>query len=331
MNLVSAAPRHEHIAEWPAGLAGEGRTPRDVSAGVEMIGGLVAVHLRLAPQRPGGTGDAAQAQRDAHHVLRRVAAWAGRLTRFSTTSELSHLNADLDGAVPAGPTLTAVLDWGRAAEAATDGLVDIALLDARLAAEGLAPAPPASPAATRTWSLERRPRGALVRRPAGLRFDLDGVAKGWLADRALQLLPGYPGVAIDADGDLAIRLAAGERWRFGVTDPRTPGAQLAVLELAPGRYGLATSGTSVHRWLVDGTTRHHLVDPRTARSAATDVVQATVLAGSAREAEALAKAAVIAGSAAALALLERPAVLGALLLTDGGALLATPGTMRWLA
>ncbi|MGZ3588424.1 MAG: FAD:protein FMN transferase [Candidatus Limnocylindrales bacterium] len=329
MNLVSAE-RHERSHEWPAGLAREGRTPRDVSAGVAMMGGLVAVHLRLAPLREGGPGDAARAQRDANHVLRRVAAWAARLTRFSITSELARLNADRGGAVPAGPTLTAVLDWGRAAEAATGGMVDIALLDARLAAEGLAPAAPANPAASRAWSLERRPRGALVHRPAGLRFDLDGVAKGWLADRALRLLPGYPGVAIDADGDLAIRLAAGERWRFSVADPRTPGAQLAVLELAPGRYGLATSGTSVHRWLVDGTTRHHLVDPRTGRSATTDVVQATVLAGSAREAEALAKAAVIAGSAAALDLLERPAVLGALLLTHSGALLATPATMRWL-
>jgi len=61
------------------------------------------------------------------------------------------------------------------------------------------------------------------------------------------------------------------------------------------------------------------------------VIQATVVAGSAREAEVLAKAAVIAGAGRAFALLDRPGVLGALILTERGELHATPEMLQWLA
>ena len=76
--------------------------------------------------------------------------------------------------------------------------------------------------------------------------------------------------------------------------------------------------------------RHHLIDPRTGTSAVTDVVQATVVAGSASRAEGLAKAAVIAGSDDGLALLERAGVRGAVLLTDRGETFASPGTLTLL-
>ena len=104
----------------------------------------------------------------------------------------------------------------------------------------------------------------------------------------------------------------------------------AAAETWPSRWGVATSGTSVHRWHRAGDTRHHLIDPRTGLPAVTDVVQATVVSGSACEAEGLAKAAVIAGSEEGLALLERSSVPGAVLLTDRGETLASPQTMDLL-
>ena len=60
-------------------------------------------------------------------------------------------------------------------------------------------------------------------------------------------------------------------------------------------------------------------------------MQATVVASSAREAEVLAKAAVIAGTGRAFGLLDRPGVLGALVLTTRGEIRATPEMLRWLA
>ena len=89
---------------------------------------------------------------------------------------------------------------------------------------------------------------------------------------------------------------------------------------------MATSGTSVHRWNVAGEDRHHIIDPRTRKPAVTDVVQATVVAGSALIAEALAKAVVIAGAVEGFALLERARVRGAVVLTSRGETLALPNT-----
>ena len=96
-------------------------------------------------------------------------------------------------------------------------------------------------------------------------------------------------------------------------------------------FNVATSGTSVHRWTVAGRPSHHLIDPRTGRPARTDLVQATVLARSAREAEAIAKTAVIVGSEAALERLDRRGVHAAILLTERGEVLLTPSTLGWLS
>lgn len=297
--------------------------PVVVAARRPMMGGQVSVQAH-------GVDDAAPLEA----VLDRIDAWARRLTRFDATSELMRLNAAPAPSVPVSATMSAVLDWARAAEAITDGLVDVAMLDARLAAEaGTAVAAPL--AATRRWSLVRGARGgSVVVREPGVLFDLDGVAKGWLADRALAIAPGRS-VLVDGDGDLAVRVAPGDEWGIGVADPREPGTLLGALRLVaetgPRRLGVATSGTSVHRWMHAHGEAHHLIDPRTRRSADTDIVQATVVAASAREAEVLAKAAVIAGSSRAFGLLDRPGVVGALILTERGDLRATPELLRWLA
>ncbi len=309
-----------------------------VSCTAPLMGGQVGIHLD-ASERAGA------ATRDADAVLRRISAWADRLTRFSETSELSRLNRDPEPAVAVGPTMATILDWGRSAEGMTGGIVDIGLLDARLEAESATAAgrPTAGSGprsfASRHWSLERQARGAIVHRPSGLRFDLDGIGKGWLADRALDLLRGYGAAVVDADGDIAIRLDEGRTWSFGVADPTTDGHDLAILHLRArvdrpgraGRFGLATSGTSVHRWGDGERATHHLIDPRTGFPATTDVVQATVLAGTARQAEALAKAVVILGSEAGLDLLDRVGVDGALLLTEEPSVLVHPSTFRWLS
>jgi thiamine biosynthesis lipoprotein len=141
---------------------------------------------------------------------------------------------------------------------------------------------------------------------------------------------------VDADGDISVRVAPGDELYLGVADPREPDGTLAVVRFAAGheraaRFGLATSGTSVHRWERGAESAHHLIDPATWRPAETDVVQATVLADTARVAEAFAKAVVLAGSDLAPELLDRPAVHGALLLTARGEIRATPGMLPWLA
>jgi thiamine biosynthesis lipoprotein len=326
---AASAAVHGRAASRPV----DDSQPPLVSVVTGLMGGAVGVHVRPLDGRMAAAADA---RRAAGSAVRRMGAWADRLTRFTTTSDLARLNASPAARVPVRPTLAATLDWARQAQDLSDGIVDVALLDARLAAEDTGYRAFGAPPIDRTWSMDRGRRGSHIRRPPGLRFDLDGVAKGWLGDRALDRLERFPAAVVDADGDIAIRLGHGQRWRLGVTDPRSTGDDLVVLELVGSdrhggrRFGLATSGTSIHRWLHDGRVAHHLIDPRTGTPARTDVVQATVLAGTAREAEALAKTAVILGSDVALDALDRPGVEGAILLTDRDELLLTPTTMRWL-
>jgi len=310
------------------------------------MGGRLVLRATTQPGRE------SEATADLELAGRRVRAWAMILTRHGSDSELLRLNADPRAEVPVGPTLAAALAWAADAATMTGGVVDATLLDARLAAERAAVAArPASrdgrhpldpgTAGRSSWSLippgaRTVPgRGAIVRRDPGLRFDLDGVAKGWVADRALALLGRHPGAIVDADGDVALRVAPGERVAVGVGDPRDPGADLAVLALeapaaAPALFGVATSGISIHRWDDGGRERHHLIDPRTGEPATTDVVQATAIAGSARVAEALAKTAVILGSVDGLDFLARIGAAGAILLLRDGRVVALPSTSRFL-
>jgi len=116
--------------------------------------------------------------------------------------------------------------------------------------------------------------------------------------------PRAAGVAVDADGDISfqpMRRAMARRHRRS-TPPRR--GRTAAGDAAPGRRRRLDTElrrsdlrTSIHRWqMADGRASHHLIDRRTGRPADTDVVQATVIAPTAREAEMIAKSAVILGA-----------------------------------
>ncbi len=313
----------------PSEVIGAALAPEEmVTVRRTMLGGSVAVHLR--------THDSVDdAERQAAAVLDRLAAWASRLTRFDPTSDLCRTNADPGPRVRLSATLAAVLDQGRCAERSTDGIVDVAMLAERLAAEGIVgasdlPRIDDRSRASRAWSLERGARRTFVRRPPGLSFDLDGIAKGWLADRALGRLGHHPVAVVDADGDVAIRLEGGASMEVGIAHPSSPATDVAVLELraaGDGRsLGVATSGTSVHRWQRAGRMTHHLIDPRTGAPAVTDLRQASVIASTASQAEVFAKAAVIIGAERAVPMLGHQGVEGAILITDRNEMLVLPGT-----
>jgi thiamine biosynthesis lipoprotein len=258
-----------------------------------------------------GDDRAARAAEDAEASL---LAWHRRFTRFTSTSELSQLNADPRPTVSVSPVMARFVQAAVDAARDTGGLVDATLLGAledagyRRDLVGSLPLPialglapprrPAGPAALARWAdVSVDAMANTVSRPPGLRLDSGGVAKGLFADMISERLDGHESYAVECAGDLRLGGTDGQDRRVDVSSP-FDGSTLHAFELA--RAGVATSGIGRRSWLDENARpAHHLLDPFTGRPAFTGVVQATAIAPNALEAELRAKAAVLSGPGAA--------------------------------
>ncbi|MBO1740203.1 FAD:protein FMN transferase [Leifsonia sp. TF02-11] len=119
-----------------------------------------------------------------------------------------------------------------------------------------------------------------IRRPDG-GWDLDGVVKGWAADRAAHALAddGLHDYCLNAGGDVALAGSPGDGrpWHVAVRSPDSANDLLAVLEVRDG--GVATSGAyerGAH--IVDGRTGAPATQLRSATVVADDLTTADLLA-----------------------------------------------------
>ncbi|MFI9771039.1 FAD:protein FMN transferase [Streptomyces sp. NPDC052415] len=154
------------------------------------------------------------------------------------------------------------------------------------------------------------------------RLDPTGIVKGWAVERAARRLAeaGASGVSVNGGGDVQLLGVPGpERpWRVGVSDPLRPGGLAAVISAAgAAELAVATSGTAERG--------AHIVDPRTGRSAVTDLVAVTVVAPTVTWADCWATAAFAMGSRDALRWLEALPGVEALLITAGDEVRCTGG------
>jgi thiamine biosynthesis lipoprotein len=212
------------------------------------------------------------------------------MSRFRPDSELSRLNRD--GRIVASPDLVEVVTAAVEARERTGGLFDPTVHDALVAAgydrtfeeltDGVAETRDGTPCGG-----EIDIEGSRITLAPGVRLDLGGIAKGYAADRACELLAESGPSLVNAGGDIAIR---GGSWPVGVET-----ADGTITLLLDGG-AMATSGSDRRRWHTGAGTAHHLIDPRTGRPAETDILRATVVAGSAVEAEVLAKVAFLGGA-----------------------------------
>lgn len=151
----------------------------------------------------------------------------------------------------------------------------------------------------------------------GVLLDLGGIAKGYAADRAAAILAEAGPALANMGGDVAVAgPARAGGWPVGL---ETAGGTVSIA--LPGG-GLATSGVDRRRWRRGGGEAHHVIDPRTGAPAATDLVRATAIAGSAADAEAIATALLVAGRAAAPRLAADLAIPALLVPVEGDHLMA---------
>jgi thiamine biosynthesis lipoprotein len=187
--------------------------------------------------------------------------------------------------------------------------------------------------------------------PEGIALDLGGIAKGWAADEvARRFLAPFPAYLVDLGGDLRAHggPAPGSPWIVGIADPRdAPRPSLPAPEGAGQRYvagvplsegGIATSGDARRWWLRSGQRQHHLIDPRTGRSALPPdgtrlegrVLAWTALAPTTAEADILAKVAYLLGYPDGLRKLARGAESAGLCVFANGQLEVTPNLEEYL-
>jgi thiamine biosynthesis lipoprotein len=160
-----------------------------------------------------------------------------------------------------------------------------------------------------------RLEGERIRLEPGTALDLGGIAKGYAVDLALGALreAGAQGALVDLGGSSIAGL--GQPLRLELRDP-DGGAPLASFVVDDG--AVSTSG---------GDQRPgHILDPRSGRTAQ-GVVETTVVAGTAMEADGLSTAVFVLGAEQGLALLLERRAEGAIVTRAGRALLlrTTPG------
>ncbi|MDJ0952504.1 MAG: FAD:protein FMN transferase [Acidimicrobiia bacterium] len=239
-------------------------------------------------------------------------------SRFDSTSELNALNTTPGRAVEVSSALASCLADAQELRRRTGGLVDPAV-GAAVAAWGYDRAFAALPQLTAEpvvaeigeWSIEE----STVFRSPGTVLDLGGIAKGWTADRTVEL-----GLAslVSAGGDLR---SAGPPLPIAIADPW--GEIAATVQLSHG--GLATSSSSRRRWKVADGDAHHIIDPRRLRPAASPIFSATVTAATATEAEAGAKAVLLHGEHGLVWAEEQDWIEAALVVWHDGNVYATTG------
>ncbi|MHC1782637.1 MAG: FAD:protein FMN transferase [Anaerolineaceae bacterium] len=233
-----------------------------------------------------------------------------RFTRFSEDSELSSLNHSSGSWFEASPEMFEVLSLCRDMNEQTHGLFDPGVLDAlewagydhtianlREFNPGDAFQVKAPPQVSTFAGIRFDLMGNRVFLPPGMRIDLGGIAKGWIAEQAAGILGLWSeACCVDAGGDaFMVGLPSGEDfWKVDLEDPCNPASILAVLKLPPG--AVATSSVTKRRWTQAGQVRHHLIDPRTAFPAESDWLCVTAIAETLAEAEVYAKALLIGGS-----------------------------------
>jgi thiamine biosynthesis lipoprotein len=274
------------------------------------------------------------------------------LSRFQPSSELSRLNSHPEPVFVASADLYAAVEAAIWAAQQTGGIFDptilpyleragydctfAALPNKRSLAAGEAPfqnettvAQPDNGSNYRHVRLD--PSARLIGRPVGLLFDLGGMGKGWTVDRAVDDLRDSGAFLINAGGDL---FAFGTPpnapgWDVHLAHPTRPEISIATLSVA--HRAVATSTIARRRWLHDNRINHHLIDPRTGRSAGTDVVSVSVVCERVFTAEVYAKTALIMGRYQGLDFLESVPGVEGLMVMVGGDIVLTSGLSRYSA
>ncbi|RRS33317.1 MAG: thiamine biosynthesis protein ApbE [Gammaproteobacteria bacterium (ex Lamellibrachia satsuma)] len=235
------------------------------------------------------------------------------MSPFRSDSELSRVNREAgQGVVAISGELFRLLEKSRRISELTEGAFDITFAsvgdhydyrrgikpsDATLG--GLLPA-----VDYHHVLLQADPAGVQFARPQ-VRIDLGGIAKGYAVDRGIAILRhhGIEHATLSAGGDSRfLGDRRGRSWQVGIRDPDDKKGIKALLPL--DESALSTSGDYERFFMLDGVRHHHILNPKSGRSAE-GVRSVSIVGPEAVTTDALATALFVMGEPAGMALVER--------------------------
>jgi thiamine biosynthesis lipoprotein len=274
--------------------------------------------------------DESKAREASEAAFARTAALERMMTDYDPESELMQLcQKPVGQPVRVSDELFEVLQKGRRLAELTDGAFDVTIgpvvrLWRRARRTETLPSPEMlakARAAVGHQKLRLDPAAKTVTLTApNMQLDLGGIAKGYAADQALNVLRnhGLPRALVAASGDIAIGdPPPGKRaWRIGVGVLDSNQTGLAK-NLLLRNAAVSTSGDTEQFVEIEGKRYSHIVDPRTGLGL-TDRLQVTLISRSATDADSFATAVSIIGVKRGLALVELQPGMAALILRKEG-------------
>ena len=249
--------------------------------------------------------DADTAARASRSAFDRIADLDRRLTDYRDDSELMRACREaVRHPVPVSPDVFRVLSIAQQLARRTEGAFDVTAgaltrLWRHARRQGTLPDAAEIDAARAATGYQLMRLGAddqaLWLEREGVRIDVGGIAKGYAADRALEVLrsAGLTRAMVVAGGEMALGDpppgACG--WRVAIA-PLEPTIEPGSLEVA--NAGVSTSGDAEQWMEVDGVRYSHILDPRTGRPL-TRRLAVTVVAPDATTSDMLATAVAVVG------------------------------------
>lgn len=176
----------------------------------------------------------------------------------------------------------------------------------------------------RSLELDEKASSVRFRKP-GMRIDLGGFAKGYAVDRSIELLRkrGVQHAVVTAGGDTRVLGdRRGRPWIVGIRHPDDEKRWILRMPLSDTAF--STSG-DYERFFDEGGVRyHHILDPKTGKSA-NKVRSATIIGPTATQTDGLSKTAFILGPDKALEIIEKLPDVDAVFVTPAGRVLYSKG------
>ncbi len=255
------------------------------------------------------------------------------MSHYKPESQLSRVNRDAaTEAVPVDPELATLIQRALDLSELTGGAFDISYASVGYLYEYREHRHPteaqiesALPAVN--WRLIRVDLAASTVRfgMPGMRIDLGGIAKGYAVDRGIAILRerGITHGSVTAGGDSRILGdRRGRPWIVGIRHPDDPDRVVARIPLEDA--AISTSGDYERYFDENGVRYHHIINPRTGRSA-TGVRSVTVIGPEAVLTDGLSTSLFVLGPERGLALIDGRDDVDAVIVRDDGKVFYSKG------